>query len=210
MIKIACLSFNDNVINNFNHELFNTYYVDKYSKINDAFYDVVIILNDEAKVDLISCLKHLKNREKMNIYLIDYQFNEEVVTEAFTKYNIKDYFTLPLNIEYIILKIINDYQNNKAIVNFKYQDLYIDFCASSVFVDEKEINLTRLEYKILKLLVENVNKPLSKQEIFEQVWNSSTDDYRTLVAHIKSLRKKLDKYKDNIATIHAVGYVFYE
>lgn len=208
MIKIACISYNNLIINNFNNPRFSISYCDSCKKANEDSYDVIIILNDKGNVDLIKCLKLLKNIDNTNIYLIDNKYNDYILKKAFS-FNICDYLVLPININYFILKIINDFESNNIVTNFRYKELYIDYYSNSVFINESEIILTRLEYKLLRLLIENVNTPVNKKDINEKVWGYHNIDYRTVVSHIKSLRKKLMNYRRCIVTINGVGYGFF-
>ncbi len=78
-----------------------------------------------------------------------------------------------------------------------------------VFYGNK-LSLTRYEYFILKLLIEHPGRVYSRDQLMETLWDepeSSMD--RTIDAHIKSLRKKLDKLQPNvevIITFRGLGY----
>lgn len=208
MIKVACISFNNYILKDFKHPKLNIIYCENCRKVNEEAYDVIIIFNEKGNVDLIKSLKLLDNTENANIYLLDYAYNEGILKQAFS-FNISDYLILPININYFILKIINDYESSNIVTNFKYKDLYIDYYSNSVFIEKDEIALTRLEYKLLRLLIENVNTPVQRKDINEQVWGYTHIDYRTVVSHIKSLRKKLMNYRNCIVTINGVGYGFF-
>ncbi|MGN0966400.1 MAG: winged helix-turn-helix domain-containing protein [Candidatus Coprovivens sp.] len=69
-------------------------------------------------------------------------------------------------------------------------DLKIDKDRKSCFIGDKEIILTRVEYNLLNLFVDNKNKVLNRREIANAVWDTKVSD-RTVDAVISRLRKKL-------------------
>ncbi len=89
--------------------------------------------------------------------------------------------------------------------------LSIDFSAKQVLVEGKSVHLTALEYKLLAYLVRNENRVISKQELFEQVWEDRFTGDGTLNVHIRKLREAIElepgrpKY---ILTVWGDGYRF--
>ena len=72
-----------------------------------------------------------------------------------------------------------------------------------------KINLTLKEYEILVILTKNKNIVVTREKLLNDVWdNLNGNDDRTLDTHIKSLRRKIGKYSDNIITLRRVGYRF--
>lgn len=77
--------------------------------------------------------------------------------------------------------------------------------------DGKEITLTLKEFKMLELFMENKNKVLTKQKIFEKVWEEDyLYDDNVIMVHISNLREKIQDDKNNkyIKTIRGIGYRF--
>ncbi|MFH2204053.1 MAG: response regulator transcription factor [Elusimicrobiota bacterium] len=72
--------------------------------------------------------------------------------------------------------------------------------------------LTRTEFSILALFLEQTGKVLERQFIMEAVWKDQGDDIRpgTVDKHIESLRRKLGRYGKMVQTIYGVGYAFRE
>lgn len=74
------------------------------------------------------------------------------------------------------------YKNLKIIPDQRY-----------IFQDGKEINLSRLEFDTLLYLLHNINRVLSKEQIYEAVWKHETDDYiNAVTCVIYKLRQKID------------------
>lgn len=81
-----------------------------------------------------------------------------------------------------------------------------------VFQDGEEINLTRLEYSTLVFLASNPGIVLTREQIFEAVWNMDSDScHSSVVNAIYNLRKKIEPDSKNptyIKTVLGVGYKF--
>ena len=67
-------------------------------------------------------------------------------------------------------------------------NLKIDILAERVFVDGREILLKAMEYRLLVYLVKNKNRTVTKDEIFEKVWENVAAGDNTLNVHIRHLR----------------------
>jgi len=93
----------------------------------------------------------------------------------------------------------------------KIGDMKICTIANQVFLDEKEIFLTDIEYRILLLMSKNRGKVFSAQNLYESVWNEPYlySSSNTVMAHVKNIRKKLGDDNQNpklISTVWGRGY----
>lgn len=98
-------------------------------------------------------------------------------------------------------------QQDKAII--KYKDFELDLKNNQVYINNKIIEFTQKEIKILESFKNNIEKILSREFILCEVWGEENfTNIRAIDTHIKKLRKKLydndSKYK--IETIYGVGY----
>jgi two-component system alkaline phosphatase synthesis response regulator PhoP len=85
--------------------------------------------------------------------------------------------------------------------------ILLDDEAHEVFVFEKRVDLTLKEYQLLKLLMENKNKVLTRDIILERVWGYNFDgETRTADVHVRTLRAKLGQEGNLIETVRGVGY----
>src|ERR1700732_4509170 len=93
-----------------------------------------------------------------------------------------------------------------------YQDahLYLDFQRKTAALDLAHLKLTRKEYELLALLVQNAGEIVSRDDLLLRIWGYSSDiRTRTLDVHIRRLRKKLGLYAEPcIETIFGIGYRF--
>jgi DNA-binding response OmpR family regulator len=94
---------------------------------------------------------------------------------------------------------------------YKGAHLFADFDAVSITVDGAPIRLTRREFELLKFLVENRNRVLSRDRLLERVWGY--DRYietRSVDVHVGRLRAKLGGAGQQIETVVGLGYRFVE
>ena len=89
---------------------------------------------------------------------------------------------------------------------FNVGNIKFDFENEELFVNGEKIHLRRQEARLLKLLLENINKVVSKDEIIKYVWKDEKKDNYPIRQLVNELRKKLDK--DYIKTKTGVGYMF--
>ena len=89
--------------------------------------------------------------------------------------------------------------------------LEIRFDSRQLFVEGRPVRLTALEFKLLAYLVRQENKVVSKQELFEQVWNDRFTGDGTLNVHIRRLREEVERQPSQpqyILTVWGDGYQF--
>ncbi|MFN4245813.1 MAG: response regulator transcription factor [Brevinematia bacterium] len=127
-----------------------------------------------------------------------------------------DYITKPFSIRELIARIksiLRRYENKPTTKREKFESngLEIDFDSFEVKVDGTNVHLTKKEFEILKLLVNNIGIVLSKEKIFSSIWediDEVSEDSRALDVHISKIKKKLGKHGDRIIVVRGVGYKF--
>ena len=91
---------------------------------------------------------------------------------------------------------------------------FFDFEKYKVYVEDKEIHMTPIEYKLLVLLVENAGKVLTHSFIIRKIWGySTTEDSQSLRVFMANIRRKIEKdsaHPRYIITEVGVGYRFVE
>jgi DNA-binding response OmpR family regulator len=86
-----------------------------------------------------------------------------------------------------------------------------DFDAVAIAVDGRSVRLTRREFELLRCLVENRNRVLSRDRLLERVWGyDRLVETRSVDVHIGRLRAKLAPAGDQIETVVGLGYRFVE
>jgi two-component system alkaline phosphatase synthesis response regulator PhoP len=90
--------------------------------------------------------------------------------------------------------------------------LTIDFFTYEVFVRSKPVKLTLKEFELLRFLVQNPNRVLSRDQLLDRVWGGDTYvTPRTIDVHVRRLRKVIEDDDRNpkwILTLRGVGYKF--
>lgn len=90
-------------------------------------------------------------------------------------------------------------------------NLVINVPKHRVTVNNKEIELTPIEFKLLVTLIERKGRIQSRDQLLSDVWDMHADVFtRTVDTHIKRLREKLGKIGDQIETVRGLGYRFKE
>jgi len=88
----------------------------------------------------------------------------------------------------------------------------IDFRRTEVFKDGRPVDLSALEFKLLRYFVEHRGATLSRDELLNEVWGyDAMPSTRTVDVHVAWLRQKLEpnsKLPQYILTIHGLGYKF--
>lgn len=89
--------------------------------------------------------------------------------------------------------------------------LRVDRAAHRVWVEEREIKLTALEFRLLVTLYDHKNRVLTRAQLLDEVWNIAAEiTTRTVDTHVKRLREKLGAAGQLITTVRGVGYRFTE
>ncbi|HAB66079.1 MAG TPA: DNA-binding response regulator [Firmicutes bacterium] len=157
-------------------------------------------------------IKELKNKNDVPIIVTSAIHDVDKKLDLF-KLGVDDYITKPFDNEELIARINVQLRHikNKGIENIlKYKDIEMNLNDYKVICNNKEISLTKNEFEILKVLMENQNHVVTKSTLFDIVWNNedSADD-NTLNVHISKLRNKLKEANQNvdyIETVWSVGY----
>ena len=124
-----------------------------------------------------------------------------------------DYVTKPFSVRELILRVKvllkkrSDSQSAEKIL--EYGPIKMNLDAHSVLVDDIDVVLTALEFKLLKHLLKRSGRVQTRDQLLGDVWGYSSEvTTRTVDTHIKRLREKLGSTGDLIQTIRGVGYRF--
>jgi DNA-binding response OmpR family regulator len=122
-----------------------------------------------------------------------------------------DYVTKPYNMKELLLRIKAILARTSPVSKstLSYRDLMLDLEAHRLQVESKEVELTKLEFDLLRTLIENKSSVLSREFLLEHVWKSN--DFfqdKTVNVAINRLKAKIDptKEKEYIKSIWGVGY----
>lgn len=125
-----------------------------------------------------------------------------------------DYIAKPFSVNELMARVKavlkrsgGDKKRNSGLVRFR--DIQLDTLRKRVVVNNSNVELTRKEYEILRLLLENQGKVYSRDDILEKVWGSDVIvTERTVDVNITRLRNKLGIYGRCIRNKTGYGYFF--
>jgi Response regulators consisting of a CheY-like receiver domain and a winged-helix DNA-binding domain len=128
-----------------------------------------------------------------------------------------DYISKPFSIKEVIARVkaitrrddkVNQEQRNKGSV-IVIGDMKLDLLSKHLEIKDRSIILTKKEFEILNLLMQNPQKLFTREEILCKVWeNESYVLERTVDVHVARLRKKLEEYNAYITNRPGYGYAF--
>jgi DNA-binding response OmpR family regulator len=128
-----------------------------------------------------------------------------------------DYVTKPFSLRELVARVRAVLRRPRTIAvvdvpaAYKAGSLVIDFDAISVTVSGSPVRLTRREFELLRFLVENRNRVLSRDRLLERVWGLDRQvETRSVDVHVGRLRGKLGPAGRQIETIIGMGYRFVE
>ena len=172
-----------------------------------------LMLPDGSGLDLCKKLKGNSETESVPIIILTAK-DDEIDKIVGLELGADDYVTKPFSVRELILRIKSVLKRGtlkKDIVEIERQfgGLKINPDSHEVFIDSKEIQLTALEFRLLKELVDKRGRVQSRDQLLTEVWGYSAEvTTRTVDTHIKRLREKLGSMGKYIQTIRGIGYKF--
>lgn len=188
--------------------------IDMINEISD--FDLIVMDIMMPEVDGFTAVKEIRKKSSIPVILLSARSEEYDKLYGFDL-GIDDYVTKPFSPKELMMRIsaiLNRYSHRKQVIeevinNLSYEELVINQTEHAVYLSGNRVEVTLKEYELLVYLMENPNIALKREAILEKIWGSSDKtNERTLDTHIKSIRKKIGKYADNIITIRRVGYRF--
>jgi len=126
-----------------------------------------------------------------------------------------DYIQKPYSLSVLLAKVkvvLGRYrQEPAAAAPLSLGGLTLDEVGCWVALDGQRVELKMMEFKLLSYLMHNHGRVISKEELFNKVWEDSITGDNTLNVHIRRLREKLERDPNNpryIKTVWGTGYVF--
>lgn len=211
MYKILLIEDNEFIIKGIVYLLKqHNFDVDVVSTLNDAKkhlennYNLIILdlmLPDGDGIDFFK--KNLTNQPTLVLTAKD---DEDVISDCLDN-GVEDYMVKPFRAKELLSRINKIIRKNKDNNLIKVKNIVIDTDAARVYVDNVEVIFTSLEYRILLLLFQNLNRIVTREIIMEQIWDISGNfvEDNTLTVYIKRIREKL-KDDSIIKTIKGLGY----
>ena len=187
--------------------------IDFFSSVEREAPDLVIIdvmLPDFNGFRIARFLRNRPDLAEVAVIFLTARISEEDKLRGF-ELGADDYITKPFSLRELVARVnaVIRRVNGRKGKLFRIEGLEVDFERVRVSVEGREVRLTPSEFRILKCLVENYGKPVSRDRIIEEVWGFTRDPAdRTVDVHIKHLRDKLGAYGAFVKTVRGFGYKF--
>jgi two-component system phosphate regulon response regulator PhoB/two-component system alkaline phosphatase synthesis response regulator PhoP len=179
-----------------------------------------IMLPESSGLDILKTFRKDAKFEKTPIILLSAK-SDEFDKVLGLELGADDYISKPFSLRELIARVkaalrrnasgstdaVLDKQESKN--KTENSVLKIDRESFDVYVENKKVELTMSEFKLLELLTGRENKVFTREEILDHLWGEEKDvTDRTIDFHIKNLRKKLGRAGQRIKNVRSIGYKY--
>ena len=166
------------------------------------FYDLILLDLGLPLMEGNEVCKNVRKIAEVPIIVISAKNNIEEKVDLL-KSGASDYVTKPFDFLELDARININIRKEK-ISQVVYKNLKLNMENYSVFLDDEPILLTKTEFELVKLLIENKEEIVSRDKIIEKIWGWEASD-NLLDSTMKKIRQKLGKEK--IKTVRGIGYI---
>lgn len=163
------------------------------------------------KINGIAVLKGIRSQSKAPVLMLTAIGDEDTQIASFDGLA-DDYITKPFSLVLLgkrVAALLRRTGKERTITVWKHGDIAIDFVSYTAKNSDGMIDLKPKEFQLLKILIENKELVLSREQILDDVWGLDwPESDRTVDIYIRRIRQKLDL--DCIRTIKGLGYKFVE
>lgn len=176
--------------------------------------DLMVIdwgLPDFSGLELVAMIRRDEVLKEVPIIMLTARAEERDKVKGL-EWGADDYLTKPASVQELIARInahLRRAQGFDSNQQLSYQGICLDVTAHSVVIDNQAVALSLTEFKLLKLLLQNNEKLLSREQIINHVWGRNANvENRTVDVHILRLRKALKPFHKErwIKTVRGIGY----
>jgi DNA-binding response OmpR family regulator len=170
-----------------------------------------IMMSQMSGLSLAKLLKNREDTKHIPVIFLTARVTEQDMLRGFET-GADDYIVKPFSVKVVAARI-------KAVINravkisedhiISFKTLSLDLKSKKALLNDEEVILTKTEFELLALFLQNPTKVFSRDIILQEVWTNDvfvTD--RTVDVHITRLRKKIAPYGKNIVTRSGYGYCF--
>lgn len=179
-----------------------------YFKMN--IYDLVILDLMLPGMSGESLLNHIRQISDLPVIVLTAKDTLDSKVEVLGA-GADDYLCKPFELEELLARIQVQLRkrNKNNYDKIQFKNLCLDQAIYDEMIDHQFLHLTKHEYLILELLMKNIKRVFTKQEIYEYVWNDEYySDDKTINVHMSNIRKKIKQYTDEeyIKTVWGIGF----
>ena len=175
-----------------------------------------LMLPDVSGTEVCRRIRENPNTSKIPVVMLTAK-GEEIDRVVGFEVGADDYVVKPFSVRELVLRvkaILRRSQNEPepeegGEEELSFGEIRIDIPGHRVWVEDDEIRLTALEFKLLTTFIERKGRVQTRDVLLSDVWGINADVMtRTVDTHVKRLREKLGDAGDYIETIRGVGYRF--
>jgi len=166
------------------------------------FYDLMLLDLGLPSMEGNEVCKNVKKISKVPIIVVSAKNNVEEKVDLL-KSGASDYVTKPFDFLELEARININIRKEK-ISQITYKTLTLNLQNYSLYLENVPILLTKTEFELVKLLIENKEEIVLRDKIIEKIWGWKASD-NLLDSTIKKIRQKLGKEK--IKTVRGIGYI---
>lgn len=190
------------------------YVVESFDNGEDAYYsfltesyDLVLLDVMMPKMDGFTLCKKIREKEEIPILFITAKVQEVDQLKGY-ELGCDDYIIKPFSLPVLLAKC-NAIMKRKHYQFLERGVLKLNTREKQAYLNDKNLNLKIIDYKILEYFIKNPNIILSREQILLKVWGFDySGQERSVDTHIKILRKALGPYQKGIKTVIKQGYYF--
>lgn len=184
--------------------------VEALNQIRKIEFDLIILDVNLPKVDGFAILESVReNAPTQPIIMISARTEKDDVTHGL-RLGADDYIRKPFSVEELVLRVQNRLRrvSNKSTELFRCGPITLNENEHRVLFNEVEVALSPTEFSLLSILIQNVNRVLTKEKLLDLVWGMDFETSTNVVdTYISYLRKKLHKDGfEGIKTVRGVGF----
>ena len=186
-------------------------------KMDISSYNLLLLDVMMGEISGFKMANMLKKDKKTAHVPIIFITAKDTENDTVTGFNLgaDDYISKPFSLREVIARVKDvlrrtaTVETEKAPEQITYQTLTIDITKKKVSIDDEEIALTKKEFEILFLLLQNKGRVFSREDILARIWSDEVYVLdRTIDVNITRLRKKIGIYGKRIVTRLGYGYCF--
>ncbi len=182
-------------------------------------YDLLLLDVMMGEISGFKMASMLRKEEKTSQLPIIFLTAKDTENDMLTGFNLgaDDYISKPFSIRQVqarVKAVLRRSYETKSTTGghlLTYHTLQLDTERIKASYDDQEVALTKKEFEILRLFLENINHVFTREELLSKVWKEEVYVLdRTIDVNITRLRKKIGPYGKNIVTRLGFGYCFEE
>jgi len=190
---------------------------DVMRQLSENVFHMLLIDGRGREKECFRLIMDIRKSSTIPILVIAAKNTEQIVVEALNA-GADDFVTYPIHVQEVAARVHSQIRRYTQLTNlceninhiYRIRDLVVDDVKRKVTVGGKEVRLTPIEYKILKLLVQEKGKVFSIDQIYETIWNMQAIGVdNTIAVHIRHIREKIEanpREPEYLKVVWGTGY----